>query len=63
MVPDAFVIIVADAEDLRHIHIAVQLKRPFAAEVLVLQVDVIVGLGAETDVLAADQRQVLIEPV
>ncbi|RMS11978.1 hypothetical protein ALP71_03098 [Pseudomonas coronafaciens pv. garcae] len=63
MIPDAFVIIIADAEDLRHVHIAVQFKRPLAAEVLVFQIDVIVGLGAEADVLASDQRQVLIEPV
>ncbi|AZD60141.1 hypothetical protein C4K18_2168 [Pseudomonas chlororaphis subsp. aurantiaca] len=63
MVPHAFVMAVADVEDLRDVDVAVQLERPLAAEVLVLQVDIVGRLRAETDVLAADQRQVLVVPV
>ncbi|MNN13268.1 hypothetical protein D3C81_1262960 [compost metagenome] len=63
VIPHAFVVAVADVEDLRNVDVAVQLERAFAAEVLVFQIDVVGRLRAEADVFAADQHQVLVVPV
>lgn len=63
VIPHAFVVAVADVEDLRDVDVAVQFERAFAAEVFVFQIDVVSGLRAEADVFAADQHQVLVVPI